>query len=197
MKRVFDLTSSLAAIVLLSPLLIVFSLLILLTMGWPVFYRQWRVGRNGRHFRIIKFRSMVKNADRQGPAVTVGGDPRITRIGKILRKYKFDELPQLLNVLAGHMSVVGPRPEVPEYVAFYTDEQKRVLSVRPGLTDPASIVYRDEESILARYDDTRTAYVEKIMPAKLRLNPAYLEKATFGGDLALVFTTLKKLFRPR
>jgi len=197
MKRVFDMTASLAAIILLSPLLVVFSLLILLTMGWPVFYRQRRVGRYGRHFRIIKFRSMVKNADRQGPAVTAGGDPRITRIGSILRKYKFDELPQLFNVLAGHMSVVGPRPEVPEYVAMYTDEQKKVLSVRPGLTDPASIVYRDEESILARYDDTRAAYIEKVMPAKLRLNLAYLEKPTFGSDLALVFTTLKKLFRRR
>jgi lipopolysaccharide/colanic/teichoic acid biosynthesis glycosyltransferase len=194
MKRLFDLIVSLAAIIILSPLFIVLGLLILLTMGWPIFYLQARVGRGGRLFKIVKFRSMVRRADKQGPSYTVGGDPRITPVGRFLRKHKLDEIPQLFNVLAGQMSFVGPRPEVPEYVELYTDAQRRVLSVKPGLTDPASIVYRDEEKVLARYEDSRTAYVEKIMPAKLKLNMAYLEKATFGKDLGLILETLKRLF---
>ncbi len=194
MKRLFDLVASLAAIIILSPLFIVISLLILLTMGWPVFYCQARVGRGGRLFKIVKFRSMVRRADRQGPSYTVGGDPRITPVGRFLRKHKLDEIPQLFNVLVGQMSFVGPRPEVPEYVEMYTDSQRSVLSVRPGLTDPASIVYRDEEKVLARYEDSRAAYVEKIMPAKLKLNMAYLEKATFRKDLGLILETLKRLF---
>jgi len=194
MKRLFDFIVALCGLVILSPLLIVLSLLVLITMGWPVFYRQERVGRGGRTFKIIKFRSMKKNADRIGPAFTAGGDPRVTPVGRFLRKYKLDELPQLFNVVIGDMAIVGPRPEVPEFVALYDDEQRRVLSVRPGLTDMASIVYRDEEKVLARYEDARTAYVEKIMPAKLRLNLAYLEKAGFGADLSLIFKTLQKIF---
>ncbi len=197
MKRLFDFLVSLAAIIVLSPLYIILSLLVLITMGWPVFYRQVRVGRHGRPFRIIKFRSMVKDAERQGPAFTVGGDARITALGRFLRMYKLDELPQLINVLAGHMSFVGPRPEVPEYVQHYTEYQRRVLDVRPGLTDPASIVYRDEEQVLARYEDSRTAYIEKIMPAKLKLNLAYIDKACFRRDLGLILETLKKLFLKR
>jgi len=194
MKRLFDILVSLTAIIVLLPLFIVLSIVMLMTMGTPIFYRQVRIGRYGRPFKIIKFRSMVKDAERRGPAFTVGGDSRITPVGRFLRKYKLDELPQLVNVLIGHMSFVGPRPEVPEYVEYYTEDQRRVLDVRPGLTDPASIVYRDEENVLARYDDSRAAYIEKIMPAKLKLNIAYIEKAGFRRDLGLIFETLKKLF---
>ena len=194
MKRTFDLIVSLAGLIIISPFLLVVSCLILVTMGRPVFYRQVRVGIDGIHFKIIKFRSMIKNADRQGPAFTAAGDPRITPVGRLLRKYKLDELPQLINVVLGEMSLVGPRPEVPEYVERYTEEQRRVLSVRPGLTDTASIVYRDEESVLSRYEDTQKAYMEKIMPAKLRLNLAYIERAGFFSDLSLIFKTLEKIF---
>lgn len=197
MKRLFDFTVSLIGLLILSPLLVVISLLVLVTMGWPVFYRQERVGRGGVPFRIIKFRSMVKKADRQGPAFTSGGDPRITPFGRFLRKNKLDELPQLINVVAGDMALVGPRPEVPDYVRYYTEDQRRVLTVRPGVTDPASIVYRDEEGVLTRFDDREKAYVEKIIPAKLKLNLAYIDKATFATDLGLILKTLGKLFTRR
>jgi lipopolysaccharide/colanic/teichoic acid biosynthesis glycosyltransferase len=197
MKRLFDLIFSLAGFLVLSPIFIILSLLILITMGWPVFYRQIRVGRGGEEFKIIKFRSMVKNAEKRGLAVTTGGDPRITPIGRFLRKSKLDELPQLLNVISGDMSLVGPRPEVPKYVSLYDDHQRQVLSVRPGLTDPASIVYRHEEQILARYADTEKAYIEVLMPAKLKLNLAYIEKQSFWRDLALIGRTLRKIFSSR
>jgi len=194
MKRIFDFIVSLMGLLILSPLFLAASLLILAAMGWPIFYRQVRVGKDGKPFNIYKFRSMVKNAERQGPAFTAGGDPRITPLGRLLRKYKIDELPQLINVILGDMSLVGPRPEVPEYVERYTEEQRRVLSVRPGLTDTASIVYRDEEAVLSRYDDAQKAYVDKVMPAKLRLNLAYIERAGFFSDLSLIFKTLEKIF---
>ena len=197
MKRLVDILAAAIGLCLLSPLLVIIALLILLIMGWPPFYRQVRVGRDGAPFRIIKFRTMVRDADRNGLALTTGQDPRITPLGRLLRKTKSDELPQLLNVLVGHMSLVGPRPEVPQYVQMYNPEQRQVLTVRPGLTDPASIVYRDEEKVLARYADAETAYVQIIMPAKLRLNMAYIEKATLATDLALIFKTLGKLFNRR
>lgn len=197
MKRFIDLILALFGLVLLSPLLLALSLLILVTMGWPVFFRQKRIGRNAVPFRIIKFRSMIKDAAARGPVVTVGGDPRITPLGRFLRKTKLDELPQLLNVLRGDMSLVGPRPEVPKYVAMYNDDQLRVLSVRPGLTDPASLAYSNEEEILARYEDREKAYIEDIMPAKLRLNLSYIEQATITSDLRLIFKTIGKIISRR
>ena len=197
MKRLVDILAAVIGLCLLTPLLVIISLLILAAMGWPPFYRQVRVGRDGVPFRIIKSRTMVRDADRKGLALTTGGDPRITALGRFLRKTKLDELPQLLNVLLGHMSLVGPRPEVPQYVRMYNPEQRKVLSFRPGLTDPASIVYRDEEKVLARFEDAESAYVQVIMPAKLRLNLAYMEKATLATDLALIFKTLGKLFHRR
>jgi len=197
MKRLFDLIASFLGLILLSPLLIVLSLLVLFMSGRPMFYLQERIGKDGRPFRIVKFRTMIRRADRQGPAFTRGGDRRITPIGRFLRRYKLDELPQLFNVLKGDMSIVGPRPEVAEYVNLYTEEQRRVLSVKPGLTDTASIVYRDEESVLARYEDARKAYIEKIMPAKLKLNLKYIDRADFRTDLWLIIETLKKVFRRR
>ncbi len=190
MKRLFDLICSIIGLVILSPIFLMICILIILTMGWPIFYTQERVGRNGISFRIFKFRSMVKDAERRGLAVTTGGDPRVTAIGKILRKTKLDELPQLVNVAIGDMSLVGPRPEVPKYVAMYSDTQRKVLTVRPGLTDPASIAYRDEEKVLARYEDTEKAYIEVLRPAKLTLNLAYIEKQSLCGDIALIWKTI-------
>jgi lipopolysaccharide/colanic/teichoic acid biosynthesis glycosyltransferase len=194
MKRLFDFLVALAGLIILSPLLAALIILILVTMGWPVFYRQVRVGRGGREFNIIKFRSMEKDADRRGPHITSANDQRITPAGRFLRKFKLDELPQLINVVRGDMSIVGPRPEVPEYVELYTEEQKKVLSVRPGITDMASIEYLDEENTLSNYDDYHRAYVEEIMPAKLRQNLAYIENAGFWGDLVLILKTLRKIF---
>ncbi len=197
MKRVFDFILSLFGLLCLSPLFLILSLWIVFTMGWPVFFRQVRVGKNGVSFKIIKFRSMVKNAANLGPEYTAGGDPRITPVGRFLRKSKLDEIPQLLNVFWGDMSFVGPRPEVHKYVKLYTDEQLQVLTVRPGLTDPASIAYRNEEEILAQYEDTEKAYVEKIMPAKLLLNLSYIANASFLGDIDLIFKTIGKVISDR
>ncbi len=195
MKRLFDVIVALLALVVLSPLFVAVSAIIVLSMGWPVFYRQVRVGKNGVSFRIYKFRSMVRDADRIGSDLTAGGDRRITTFGKWLRKTKIDELPQLINVLRGEMSIVGPRPEVPRFVVLYDETQKKVLRVRPGLTDPASILYRDEEKELAGFEDIDQAYVETIMPAKIRLNLDYMDQATFGSDLSIILKTVWSLFK--
>ncbi|MDD4050979.1 MAG: sugar transferase [candidate division Zixibacteria bacterium] len=197
MKRAFDIIVSAVTLVVLSPFFLIIALAVLITMGWPIFFRQTRIGKDSKAFKIIKFRTMIKEADKQGLPITTGEDPRVTPIGRILRKTKLDELPQFLNVLWGHMSLVGPRPEVPRYVRMYSRKQMRVLSVKPGLTDPATIEYRDEETILAKYNDPEKAYIEVIMPDKLRLNLSYLEKASFTGDLALIFHTFTKLFDRR
>jgi lipopolysaccharide/colanic/teichoic acid biosynthesis glycosyltransferase len=193
-KRLFDIVLSVVGIVLLSVPLLVVSVCILLTDWGPVFFRQVRVGRGGREFRILKFRTMVVNAERLGAQITVGHDPRITRIGRFLRKTKLDELPQLLNVLGGSMSFVGPRPEVPKYVALYTDEQRKVLSVRPGITDLASIKYHRESEILAAAGkDWEKAYLEQVMPDKLRLNLEYLARRSLWLDLRLILKTLLRI----
>ncbi len=197
MKRLFDFIFSLCGLLVLSPFLVIISIAVLFSMGWPVFYSQIRVGKGGVTFKIFKFRSMIKDAENIGPAFTVGGDPRITGLGRFLRRTKLDELPQLFNVLFGQMSFVGPRPEVPQYVERYSDEQRRVLTVKPGMTDPASIVYRNEEEVLARYDDRQKAYVEKLMPAKLKLNLEYIDKSNFFSDISLIFKTINKLFSGR
>jgi len=195
MKRIFDVIASFTGLIILSPVFLIIFLAILITMGWPIFYRQARVGRAGENFKIIKFRSMVKDAERRGAWLTADGDSRITPVGRFLRRSKLDELPQLINIFLGEMSFVGPRPEVPQYVKLYNNEQMRVLSVRPGLTDPASIAYRDEEIVLARFDDAEKAYIEEIMPAKLKLNLAYMQKATFLTDIGLIFETIVRIFR--
>lgn len=197
MKRALDIIVSVVTLVILSPLFLCISLAILVTMGWPIFFRQTRIGKNSKAFKIVKFRTMVKKADKLGLPITTGGDPRITPVGRFLRSTKLDELPQFLNVLWGQMSLVGPRPEVPRYVRMYSRKQMRVLSVKPGLTDPATIAFRNEESILARYDDPEKAYVEEIMPEKLRLNLAYIERASFFGDVTLLFRTFVRLFDRR
>jgi len=193
MNRLFDVVVSVAALLFLSPLLLLIALAVKLSSAGFVFYRGERVGRQGRIFRILKFRTM--HTDASGPSITRGNDARVTAVGQLLRRSKLDELPQLLNVLRGEMSVVGPRPEAPEYVALYTDAERRVLTVRPGLTSPASLRYRNEEALLAG-DGWHERYVNEIMRDKLRDDLNYIDTRTFLGDLRLVVRTFLSLFRP-
>lgn len=193
MTRLLDILFSFAGLVVLSPLLLVVYILIRMESPGGGFYRQQRVGKDGKMFQLLKFRSMRTGSDKQG-LITVGGhDSRITRIGYFIRRYKIDELPQLLNVLKGDMSLVGPRPEVKKYVDMYTAEQRRVLSVKPGITDYASIEYADENEILGRADDPDKAYVEQIMPDKIRLNMRYIENHNLREYFKIVFLTIKKI----
>lgn len=195
LRRAFDQTAAALGLVALSPLLLVVAVAIATGSPGPVFFRQERIGRHGVPFRIFKFRTMRVDAEAVGGQLTVEGDPRITRVGRFLRASKLDELPQLINVVRGEMSLVGPRPEVPRYVALYDDDQRRVLDVRPGITDPASIRYRDENAVLARADDPEAAYVEVVMPHKLELNLAYLERRTLASDVGVILATLARLLR--
>lgn len=189
MKRLFDFIVSFFGILVLLPLGICVSLFIKLTDKGPIFFRQKRVGRNGKEFRIFKFRTMYIRKDNDS-LITIGDkDPRVTPIGHILRKSKLDELPQLLNILIGDMSFVGPRPEVPYYVNMYNNEQKKVLNVRPGITDPASILYRNESELLRNCDNPEETYIKTIMPDKLKINLEYIQKSSFFYDLKLIFQT--------
>jgi lipopolysaccharide/colanic/teichoic acid biosynthesis glycosyltransferase len=197
LKRTFDIAASAAGLVILSPVLCVLAVLVKGTSPGPVLFLQERVGRNFRRFRICKFRTMVVDAASRGGAITAGGDPRVTSVGRFLRKTKLDELPQLWNVLRGDMSLVGPRPEVPRYVERFRDEFSRVLTVRPGITDHASLEFRDEERILARAIDPEQEYVERVLPEKLRLSQDYVQQATFLGDVMLILRTLGRVVRPR
>jgi len=190
MKRPFDLAASSLGVVLLSPLLCAVALGIRVCDGSPVFFRQARVGRGGKPFRMWKFRTMVHDAEKRGALLTVGGDGRITALGKRLRGWKVDELPQLFNVLDGTMSLVGPRPEVARYVARYSPEERRVLDLMPGITDPASIRYRDESERLARAEDPEAYYVRVLVPEKIRLNLEYGKKATLSRDIRVILKTL-------
>ena len=191
MKRLFDIVASCIWLVVLSPLLLAVAIWIKLDSKGPVFYRQVRVGRYNKDFRIFKFRSMRMGSDK-GSLVTIGGrDPRVTRSGYFIRKYKLDELPQLLNVLLGDMSLVGPRPEVRQYVNYWTPKQMHVLDVRPGLTDPASIKFRNENDLLEQVEDPEAYYINVIMQEKIKLYLEYVEQASFGYDLKLLFKTLK------
>lgn len=197
-KRGFDILFSASVLLALAPLLFAIALVVKLDSPGPVFFRQVRVGRGGREFRIFKFRTMRTDAPRLGPQITVGADPRITRTGHFLRKYKLDEFPQFMNVLIGDMSVVGPRPEVPRYVALYPERTRElVLSVRPGITDLASIEYRDENELLGRAADPERTYVEEVMPAKLSYCERYVRERSFGGDLAIIARTFKVSFQRR
>lgn len=189
-KRAMDIVLSACALAILWPLLLLIALAIWIDDPGPVFYRQVRVGRNGKTFRIFKFRSMVMDADKKGLAITVGRDSRITRVGAVLRKTKLDELAQLLNVLLGQMSFVGPRPEVPKYVELYTPYQRQVLLVRPGITDYASIAYRNENDLLAGAPNPETMYIEQIMPDKIELNMKYLREISPLADIKLILKTV-------
>jgi lipopolysaccharide/colanic/teichoic acid biosynthesis glycosyltransferase len=189
-KRLFDIALSLLALVLLCPLLLAVALWVRLDSRGPVLFRQQRVGRGGRLFAILKFRTMQVNAEAAGLQITVGQDPRITRTGRWLRRSKLDELPQLLNVLRGEMSMVGPRPEVPRYVALYpADQRATVLSVRPGITDLASLAFRDESTLLARSADPERTYVEEILPIKLRHACDYVARRSLWLDLRILART--------
>lgn len=193
MKRLFDIVSSGLGLIVLSPLFAVLAIWIKADSKGPVFYRQIRVGRNNKDFRLYKFRSMRPDSDKRG-LITVGGhDPRVTRSGYYIRKYKLDEFPQLINVFIGDMSLVGPRPEVRKYVDMYTPEQMRVLSVRPGITSLASIRYRNENDILAAAEDPDRCYIEQVMPDKLAIDLEYVDRATLWNDIKLIFSTFKEI----
>lgn len=195
MKRIFDIVMSGLGLICLSPLFLVLAVWIKSDSKGPVFYRQIRVGRGNKDFRLFKFRSMRPDSDKLG-LITVGGhDPRVTRSGYYIRKYKLDEFPQLINVFVGDMSLVGPRPEVRKYVDLYTPEQLRVLNVRPGITSLASIRYRNENEILAKADDPDKTYVEQIMPDKIAIDLEYVENASLTNDIKLIFKTFGEIIR--
>jgi lipopolysaccharide/colanic/teichoic acid biosynthesis glycosyltransferase len=193
LRRLLDVLASLVGLLLLSPLFLLLAILIRLDSAGPIFYRAQRVGKDGVLFYLYKFRSMKDGADKQGPGITAAGDSRVTRIGRFLRRTKLDELPQLINVLKGEMSLVGPRPEDPRYVALYTPEQRRVLAVRPGITSAASLQYRHEEEMLSGMD-WETIYCQEVMPAKIALDLAYLQMRTVWTDFRLVGKTVLAMF---
>ena len=196
-KRLFDAAASLSGLVLLCPLLVLIALVVKLSDGGPVLFRQVRVGRAFRPFLLLKFRTMVADAGSRGPQVTKGGDPRITPVGRLLRKTKPDELPQLLNVLKGDMSIVGPRPEVPKYVEMFRDRHyNEILSLRPGITDYATIEFRDEETVLQRFADPEEGYVREVLPRKIELYERYLREIGFLTDLRIIALTFGKILRP-
>lgn len=195
LKRLFDILCSLTGIFLLLPVYVIISLLIIINSGFPVFYFQTRVGKGNRDFKLFKFRTMYTDSDKKG-LLTVGGrDPRVTPVGYYLRKFKLDELPQLFNVLFGSMSLVGPRPEVRKYVDMYNAEQKRVLDVKPGITDYASLDYINENELLAKSDSPEQTYINQIMPAKLNLNLKYINEAGIFTDISIISRTISKIIR--
>lgn len=192
-RRAFDASAAAAGLVLLSPLFVIAAIAIRRGSPGSVFFRQERVGRDGTPFRIVKFRTMRQDAEASGRQITVGADPRITRVGAFLRRSKLDELPQLINVVRGEMALVGPRPEVPRYVAHYDAGQRRVLDVRPGITDPASVAYRDENALLGAADDPDEVYLREVMPAKLAMNLDYLQRRTLLSDVGVILATVARL----
>jgi len=193
LKRLFDTIFSVIGLIITFPILLFFALLIKLNSKGPVFYRGKRVGRSGNLFKMYKFRTMVVDAEKLGGPSTADDDPRITKTGRLLRKYKLDELPQLINVLKGEMSFVGPRPEVQHYVDMFTEEEKAILSVRPGITDWASLWNPDEGAILAGSSDPEKTYMEKIRPQKIKLQMKYVREQSFWSDLKIIFLTLKAI----
>lgn len=197
LKRLFDIVSSSVNILIFLPIFIVTAVLIKLNSKGPVFFRGDRVGLYGKPFRILKFRTMVVNAEKLGGPSTANDDPRITKTGKFLRKYKLDELPQLINILKGEMSFVGPRPEVPLEIDTYNNEEKRVLTVKPGITDYASLTFHNEGEILKGSSDPHQTYREKIRPEKLRLALKYVEKQSFWVDLEIIIQTIRALIKTR
>ena len=190
LKRSFDFIVATMGLTLLSPVMAVIAAAVKLDGPGPVFFRQERLGLHGRRFRIYKFRSMVTDAESRGNRFTVGGDARVTRVGRFLRRHKLDELPQLLNVLTGEMSLVGPRPDVPEYADFFPAEYARILTVRPGITHAATLRFRNEEELLAGAGDPRRAYLENVMPAKMRLYVESLSRQSLRHDIATIVQTV-------
>ncbi|WP_353686696.1 sugar transferase [Thermodesulfovibrio sp. 3462-1] len=190
LKRAFDIIVSSIGLIFLTPLFLVIAYLIKKEDSGPIFYRGIRVGKYGKPFRIYKFRTMIVDAEKIGGPSTADDDPRITKIGRFLRKYKIDELPQLINVLKGEMSIVGPRPEVPFYVNMFTEEEKKILTVKPGITDWASLWNPDEGAILAGSPDPEKTYMEKIRPTKIKLQLKYVNEHSFLTDLKIIFLTV-------
>ena len=194
LKRIFDIILSLFGLIILLPFMLIIAIFIKLDSKGPVFFKQLRVTKNGREFKIFKYRTMRVGSDKYSQ-ITVGKDDRITKIGSFLRKYKLDEIPQLINVLIGDMSLVGPRPEVPKYVALYTDEQKEILKVRAGITDYASIEFSNENDLLASEEDPEKAYIEKVMPKKIELNKKYISEISILTDIKIILLTIKKILK--
>jgi len=194
LKRLFDIIFSIIILIVLFPLFLIISLWIIIDDGFPVFYLQERIGKDFKPFKLIKFRTMYKDADKKGLLTVSSKDNRITPSGYYLRKFKLDELPQFINVLKGEMSIVGPRPEVKKYVELYNDEQKKVLSVKPGITDEASLKYIDESDVLARSENPEWTYINEVMPEKLKINLQYIKNQNLLYDLKIIFWTAKKMF---
>ncbi len=194
MKRIFDILFSLIILILFLPFGIVLSVLIVIESNGGIFYKQERIGKNGNPFYLLKFRSMRTNADKLGKLTVGMRDPRITKIGHFIRKFKLDEFPQFINVLKGEMSIVGPRPDVQEYVDLYSIEERKVLKVKPGITDYASLEYFEESDLLVKSSNPEKTYIEEIMPAKLKLNQKYIANPTLLVDLKIIFLTAKKIF---
>jgi lipopolysaccharide/colanic/teichoic acid biosynthesis glycosyltransferase len=195
MIRLFDIVISFIALLVLSPVWLILAICIKLNSKGPVLYRQIRIGKRGKEFTLLKFRSMHINADKKG-LLTVGGrDPRITSVGYFIRKYKLDELPQLWNVLIGQMSIVGPRPEVKKYVDLYSPAQRQILDLRPGITDMASISFRNENEILDKQPDPEKYYIDHIMPQKIQLNDVFIQHPTLANYLKIIFLTAAKIFK--
>ena len=194
LKRIFDTILSLFGLIILLPFMLIIAIFIKLDSKGPVFFKQVRVTKNGREFKIFKYRTMRVGSDKYSQ-ITVGKDNRITKVGAFLRKYKLDEIPQLINVLIGDMSLVGPRPEVPKYVALYTDEQNEILKVRAGITDYASIEFSDENDLLASEEDPEKAYIEKVMPKKIELNKKYISEISILTDIKIILLTIKKILK--
>lgn len=195
MKRLFDILTSIVVLALFLPIGVLISIFILTGSKGGIFYRQTRIGKNGIPFKLLKFRTMKVNAEASGQLTVGMRDPRITSVGYFLRKSKLDEFPQFVNVLFGQMSIVGPRPEVQKYVDMYDDEQRKVLTVKPGITDYASLEYFRENEILGEADDPEKAYIEEIMPAKLELNMKYIESPGLGKDLQIMWQTFIKIVK--
>ena len=195
LKRIFDFTASLLGLIVLSPLFLVIAILIKLDDGGSIFFRQTRVGQYGKPFKIYKFRTMVENAEKLGAQVTKGDDPRITKVGRFLRKYKLDELPQLINVLKGEMSLVGPRPEVPKFVKLFEEDYKEILQVKPGITDYASLEFKDENELLKGAENSEEIYIREILPKKIEYDKRYLKEISFTTDLKLILKTIVGILR--
>ena len=194
MKRLFDIISSASGLLLLSPIFLIVTILIKLDSAGPVLYRQMRVGMNFRRFWIIKFRTMENQADKKGLQITAGGDKRVTRLGRLLRKGKIDELPQLFNVLRGEMSLVGPRPEVEKYVELYKEDYEEILKIRPGITDISSVIFSNEEGVLQNQADPEWYYKHILLPEKIKLAREYMSRASFFYDIKIIFRTFYKVF---
>jgi len=192
-KRYFDLSVSIVSLVILLPVFLLVAVAIKLDDGGPVFFFQERVGRNFSTFKVVKFRTMTTDPQVAGPLVTSENDKRITKVGKILRKLKIDELPQIFNVLRGEMSIVGPRPEVPKYVKLFEKDYRKLLTVRPGMTGYASVVFRNEEQILSRYTEPETGYVTEILPKKIKLELIYVSRVSFILDIKIFLWTFLKV----